>query len=146
MADINFWGKQSPTLTRNGLADASANLLSGPETIGFRSFLRQFHRYRLSGTGSEWRHVQSFTLVITETDWYFMSRWIFKKEEGSNGRGYRAAYRIIDIYTYIFFNAFYNFSRFSRDGLYYHCYVCHFWDHGLVLLPPTNCVNNFQII
>lgn len=51
-----------------------------PQKYRFLSFFDNFIAFDLMALeASDVSHVQSFTLVITETDWYFMNRWIFKK-------------------------------------------------------------------
>lgn len=55
-----------------------------------------------------------FTLVITETDWNFIRIVGYLKKEENNRQEHWTAYRIIDRYTYFFFNAYLTSSAISR--------------------------------
>lgn len=58
--------------------------------IAARSLVdRQFQTVQLDGVRTEWRHVRSFTLVITEADWKSMSFVDITKKEAKKGWGRR---------------------------------------------------------
>lgn len=81
-ASINFfWVKTNENSTRNGRV-MQMQICVHLRDIGFLHFHDNFIAFDLVALeANDVSHVQSFfTLVITETDWYFKSRWIFKKE------------------------------------------------------------------